>query len=88
MEEIGTMKNFVEMVNKKIEEENLLTICMKHGVIQIINSIIPDNINTDNGIHIKGEWLSLDISADCEITYDEFDDEFAIKCSDGTLYFS
>ena len=44
MEEIGMMKNFVEMVNKKIEEENLLTMCMKHGVIQIINSILEQRI--------------------------------------------
>lgn len=82
------MKNFMEMVNVKIEEESLLTIGMKCGNIHFINAIVPDSISISNGIHIKGEWMTLDIPADCKITYDEFDDEFTIVYENTILYFS
>lgn len=82
------LKNFVEMVNGKIEEDNLLTIGIKCGNVHLIDAVVPYTINTDNGIHIKGDWMNLDIPADYEITYDEFDDEFVIECGGMTIFFS
>ena len=55
------VKNFVEMVNEKIEEGVLLTIGMSYGEFNTLDSIVPDSINVDNGIHIKGEWITMNI---------------------------
>ena len=82
------MKNFVEMVNVKIEEEVLLTICIKCGNVNIMNSIVPYSINVENGIHIKGDWMNLDVPSDYEISYNEFDDEFTVECENMTIFFS
>lgn len=82
------MKNFIEMVEEKIEEGSLLTIGITYSGFNSLDSIVPDSINADSGIHIKGEWLNMNIPANCEISYDDFDEEYIIKYEKVTLYFS
>lgn len=82
------IRNFVEMVEEKIEKENLLTIGIECGDFNSMDSIIPDSINADSNIQIKGEWMDMIIPADCEISYDEFEEEHVIKYNNITLYFS
>ena len=81
------IKKFVEMINIKIEEEESLTIGMEYGSVTMFNSIIPDSINIDHGIYLKGEWLELHFPEDCEIEYDDFEEEYIIKYNDMFFYF-
>lgn len=82
------VKNFVEMVNEKIENEDLLTIGMKYRDFNSTDSIVPDSINADSAIRIKGEWMDMIIPVGYEIAYDEFEGEYIIKYNDMTFYFS
>ena len=82
------INSFVEMVEEKIEEGNLLTIGMVYGKFNIMDSIVPDFISVDSNIHIKGEWMDMIIPANCEIIYDEFEEEYVFKYNSMTLYFS
>lgn len=82
------MKNFIEMVNVRIENGDSLTIGIQYGDFGSFNSIVPDSISTDRNIHIKGEWLDMIIPKICEISYDEFEEEYIVKYDDITIYFS
>lgn len=82
------MKNFIEMINEKIENGDLLTIGTQYGKFNSFNSIVPDSISTDSNICIKGEWLEMIIPKSCDISYDEFEKEYIITYDDIILYFS
>ena len=82
------MKNFIEMVEEKIEEGELLTIGIKCGEFDLLDSIVPDSISVDRKIRIKGEWLDLNIPVNCEISYVDFDEEYIIVYEEMTFYFS
>lgn len=82
------MKNFIEMVEEKIEEGSLLTIGITCGEFNLLDSIVPDSINADSGIHIKGEWMDMNIPTNCEISYNDFDEEYIIVYEEMTFYFS
>lgn len=80
---------FMEMVNRKIEGEEFLTVCMKYGDFSVMDSIIPYSINDNNNICIKGEeFMEMVIPANSEISYNECEEEYAVKYGESTLYFS
>ena len=82
------MKEFIEMVNEKIKNGDLLTIGIEFGKFNSLNSIFPESICADSNIHIKGEWENMILPKNCDIRYDEYEDEYIIKYGDMTLYFS
>ena len=82
------IRSFVEMVEEKIEKEVLLSIGIKFKDFNSMDSIVPESINTDGNIRIKGEWMDMIIPVGCEISYDEFEEEYTIKYNDMALYFS
>lgn len=80
---------FMEMVNRKIESEEFLTVCMKYGDFSVMDSIIPYSINGNNNICIKcEEFMEMVIPANSEIVFDEYEEEYVIKYGESTLYFS
>ena len=82
------MKNFIEMVYEKIENEDFLTIGRKYGDYHDLDSIVPASITVDSGVHIKGEWANITIPEGYEFSYNEFDEEYIFKYKELTIYFS
>ena len=81
----------VERVNEKIAEEELLIIGVNHVGLHEMNAVIPDKIKTDEqGIHIQGENLILDITNEekYEVFFNETEDEFIIKHGAATYHLS
>ena len=85
------LAKLVEVVNAKIEEEKLLVIGVDWGGSHETNAVIPDRIDTDeNGIHIEGENLMLDITNKkaYDVSFNEDEDEFVITQGQVTFYLS
>ena len=85
------LAKLVEVVNTKIEEEKLLVIGVDWGGSHETNAVIPDRIDTDeNGIHIEGENLMLDIASEnaYNVSFNENEEEFVITQGQVTFYLS
>ena len=80
--------NFLKMVNEKIEGEEMLTVAMECNGVHIMDSITPDVAYIDDSIYITGGWFSLNIDGDFEIDYDDYEDEYIVRCGDTAFYFS
>lgn len=79
------MKKITEMVNQKIEAGKLLTVGIKCCGLSFIDSVIPEVlINDEESIYIEGGNVILDISKDKveNVTFDEYKEEYVIKCND------
>ena len=83
------MKDFIEMVNVRIENGDLLTIGIQYGDFHYLGLIEPDSIVVDSGIHIKTEMsTNITMPEGYECSYDEFEDEYIFKYKELTLYIS
>lgn len=85
------VSKLIERINEKIEEEKLLVIGIRHDEVRELNTVIPEKIHTDEeGIHIEGENLILDISCgeSHKVIYDEVEDQFIIQGESVTIYLS
>jgi hypothetical protein len=83
--------NFVETVNKKIEDEKLLVIGIDWTGGHETNAVIPDKIITDDhGICIESKNLILNITNEekYDMFYDEEEEEFIINQGHVTYHFS
>ena len=82
------MKNFIEMVNERIEKEDFLTIGMQHRDGNDFDSVVPDSIIVDSKIRIKAGWRVITLSANYEFSYNEIEEEYIFKYDNLTYYFS
>lgn len=82
------MKNFIEMVNERIENEDLLTIGIRCEENNDLDAVVPDSITVDSKIHIKAGWRNITLSDNCEFSYDEYEEEYIFKYKEMTYYFS
>ena len=82
------MKNFIKMLNEKIEKEDLLTIGIKCGENNDLDAVIPESVIVDDKIHIKAGWRNINISRYCEFSYDEYEEEYIFRDKNITYYFS
>lgn len=83
------MKNFIEMVNERIKNGDLLTIGMVYGEFHDLDSVIPDSIVADSKIHIKTETgRNITIPEGFELIYDAFDDTYVFTYKEMTYYIS
>lgn len=79
-----------ERIYEKIEKEEKLCVVINCGKSHIMDKVVPDTVDVEDGIYIEGENLILDINSDEEIkiSFDEAEDEFVIKQGDVTYYIS
>ena len=83
------MKNFIEMVNVRIENGDLLTIGRVYGEYHDLDSIVPDSIVADSKIHIKTEMGgTITIPEGFEFSYDEFEELYIFTYKELTIYIS
>lgn len=82
------MKNFIEMVNVRIENGDLLSIDIRNGEIQDMDAVVPDSIIVDSKIKIKAGWRNIILPENFEFSYDEFEEEYIFKYDNVTYYFS
>lgn len=80
----------VEKVNEKIDNGQYLHVACDCGVSRIMDTVVPDSINTEDGIYIEGENLILNITNDKEINidFDEIEEEFIIHQGSVTYFLS
>ena len=79
-----------ERVSEKIENGELLSVSVNCGASHLMEAIVPDKIDTQDGIYIEGERLILNITNEENFTvdYDEIEDEFIINQGSNTFYLS
>jgi hypothetical protein len=84
------VSRIMERIYEKIENGERLYVCIKSGDSYIMDAIVPDSIDVEDGIYIEGENLILNISSDTEtkIFFDETEEEFVIVQGDITYYLS
>ena len=83
------IKDFIEMVNVRIENGDSLTIGMAYGELHDLGSIIPYSIVADSKIHIKTETgRNITIPDGFELSYDAFDDTYIFDYKELTIYIS
>ena len=61
---------FEERVNEKIESGELLFVSTYCGASHTMNSVVPDKIDTQDGIYIEGERLIINITSEENFTVD------------------
>ena len=88
MEVNDMMEKFIEMLNDKIEKEELLTIGIQYGDYNDLDSVVLDSVFVDNKIHIKAGWRIITLAECYEFSYDEFEEEYIFKYKEMTFYFS
>ena len=78
----------VERVSEKIESGELLSVSINCGASHTMNAIVPDKIDTQDGIYIEGERQIVNITNEENFTvdYDEIEDEFIINQGNTTFY--
>ena len=83
------MKDFIKMVNVRIENGDSLTIGMVYGEFHDLDSVIPDSIVADSKIHIKTETgRNITIPEGFELIYDAFDDTYVFTYKEMAIYIS
>ena len=83
------MKDFIEMVNVRIENGDLLTIGRVYGEYHDLDSIVPDSIVADSKICIKTETGgNITVPEGFELNYDEFDETYIFTYKELTIYIS
>ena len=77
-----------EKVYNKIENEEVLCVAIDCGGSRIMDSVIPETVDVEEGIYIEGENLILNITNEEEvkIKFDEVADEFIIEQGNVTFY--
>lgn len=80
----------VEKVNEKIDNGQYLHVACDCGAGRIMDAVVPDSIDTEDGIYIEGENLILNITNDEEINidFDEIEEEFIIHQGNVTYFLS
>lgn len=82
------VSRIAERIYEKIENGTKLCVSIRFGNSHIMNAVVPDVVDVEDGIYIEGEDLILNISNDAEtkITFDEVEDEFIVEQGDVTYY--
>lgn len=82
------VSKIAERIYEKIESGKKLCVLIRFGNSHIMNAVVPDTVDVEDGIYIEGEDLILNISNDAEtkITFDEVEDEFIVEQGDVTYY--
>ena len=83
------MKDFIEMVNARIENGDSLTIGRLYGGYHDLDTIVPDSIVADSKIHINTETGgNITIPEGFELIYDAFDDTYVFTYKEMAIYIS
>lgn len=83
------MKDFIEMMNARIENGDSLTIGKVYGEYHELDSIVIESIVADSKIHIKTETGgNITIPEGFELIYDAFDDTYIFTYKEMAIYIS